>query len=66
MVTDTTTQQQGREFIDMVREVRFTKVRDRQVSKFNRLLHKNNSNGNVDEGQVVNNNHSVKHKAIHV
>ena len=60
MVTETTTQQQCREFIDMVREVRFTKVRDRQVRKFNRLLHKHTSNGNMemDEGQAINNNHN--------
>ena len=42
IVTDTTIQQQCREFIDKVRKVRFIKVRDRQVSKFNRSLHKNN------------------------
>ena len=39
IVTDTKIQQ-CREFIDNVREVRFFKVRDMQVSKFNRLLHK--------------------------
>ena len=48
----------------MVREVRFTKVRDRQVSKFNRLLLKNYSNGNTDEGQVVDNNHSVNNSQM--
>ena len=42
----------------MVREVRFTKVRDRQVSKFNRLLHKNNLEGNRDDRQVANNNNT--------
>ena len=35
----------------MVREVRFVKVRDRLVSKFNRLLHKSNINGNIDGRQ---------------
>ena len=58
MVTKTTIQQQCREFIDKVREVRFTRVRDRQVSKFNRLLHKNNLEGNRDDRQVVNNNNT--------
>ena len=58
MVTDTTIQQQCRDFIDMVREVRFTKVRDRQVSKFNRLLHKNILKGNMDDRQVANNNNA--------
>ena len=42
IVTNTTIQQKGREFIDKVREVRIINVRDRQVSKFNRLLNKNN------------------------
>ena len=42
----------------MVREVRFTKVRDRQVSKVNRLLHKSNLNGNMDDRQVDNSNHT--------
>ena len=35
-----------------------TKVKDRQVSKFNRLLLKNNSNGNMDEGQAINSNYN--------
>ena len=63
-VTNTTIQQQCREFIDKVREVRFTKVRDRQESKFNRLLHKNNINGSLDgrqqSTQLVINNHTSK------
>ena len=42
IVTDTTIQQKCREVIDTVRDVRFIKVRNRQVSKFTRLLHKNN------------------------
>ena len=50
-------------------------VKDRQVSKFNRLLHKNNINGNLDGAQqspqLADNNHKtviiiVKHKVIHV
>ena len=45
-------QQHCREFIDMIRDVIFTKVRDRWVSKFNRLLAKNNLNGNMDDRQV--------------
>ena len=42
----------------MVREVKFTKVRDRQVSKLSRLLHKHNLNGNMDDRQVANSNHT--------
>ena len=51
IVTNTTIQQKCREFIDKVREVRFIKVRDRQVSKFSILLHKNNLNGNLEGRQ---------------
>ena len=42
MVTDPTVQEQCKEFIDKVREVRFNKVRDRQVVMFFRLLNRNN------------------------
>ena len=53
IVTNTTIQQKCKEFIIKVREVRFTDVRDRQVSKFNRLLHKNNLNGNLEGRQQI-------------
>ena len=51
IVTDTTITTKCSEFINKVREVRFIKVQDRQVSKFNRLLHKNNLNGNLEGRQ---------------
>ena len=55
-------QQQCKVYISKVREVRFIKVGGRQVSKFNRLLHKNNINRNLDgrqqSPQLVNNNHT--------
>ena len=51
IVTNTTVQQECRELIDKAREVRFIKARASQVSKFNRLLHKNNINGNLDGRQ---------------
>ena len=74
IVTYTTIQQKCREFIDKVREVRFIKVRERQVSKFNRILHKNNLNGNLEgreqSPQLANNNQTSNkqmqgHTCIH-
>ena len=56
---DNNTIQQCREIINIVREVRFTRVRDRQVSKFNRLLHQNNLEGNRDDMRVANNNNTT-------
>ena len=45
--------------LDKVREVRFINVRNRQVSKFNRLLHKNgNLDGRQQSPQLANNNHT--------
>ena len=43
LVTTTTTQGKCIEFIDKVREDRFNKVKQRQVSKFNRLINKTNN-----------------------
>ena len=40
MVTTTTTQGKCIEFINKVRENRFNKIKERQVSKFNRLINK--------------------------
>ena len=54
IVTDQAIQQQCTEFIDKVREVRFNKVRDRQVSKFTRLLNKNSFNGNSENNNSNN------------
>ena len=43
LVTNTTTRQKCKDFIDKVREFNFIKVRVRQVNKFNRLINKNKS-----------------------
>ena len=43
LVTNTTMQQKCMEFINKVREYNFITVRDKQVNKFNRLIHKNKS-----------------------
>ena len=40
MVTTTTTQGKCEEFMNKVREDRFNKIKQRQVSKFNRLINK--------------------------
>ena len=42
IVTNTTTQQKCKEFVHKVREFTFIKVRDRQINKFNRLMHRDN------------------------
>ena len=42
IVTNRTTQQKCKEFIDKVREFTSIKVRDRHINKFNRLMHRNN------------------------
>ena len=74
IVTNTTIQQKYTELIDKVREVRFIRVRDRQVSKFNRLLHTNTSNGNLEgrqqSPQLANNNQTTNsqmqsHTCVH-
>ena len=54
IVTNQAIQQQCTEFIDKVREVRFNKVRDRQVGKFTRLLNKNSFNGNSENSNSNN------------
>ena len=48
IVTDQAIQQKCTEVIDKLREVRFNKVRDRQVGKFTRLLNRNSFNINSD------------------
>ena len=48
IVTHQAIQEHCTEFIDKVREVRFNKVRDRQIGKFTRSLNKNNFNGNSE------------------
>ena len=55
IVTNTTTQQQCKEFIDKVREFTFIKVRDRQVNKFNRLMHRNNLMARQQSMQAIGN-----------
>ena len=64
IVTNQEIQQQCTEFIDKVREVRFNKVRDRQVGTFTRLLNKNSFNGNSENNnsnsRVRSNNKQVQ------
>ena len=64
IVTNQEIQQEFIEFINKVREVRFNKVRDRQVGKFTRLLNKNSFNGNSENNssnnRVRSNNNQVQ------
>ena len=64
IVTDQKIQQQCTEFINKVREVRFNKVRDRQVGRFTRLLNRNsfsvNSENNKSNNRVRFNNNQVQ------
>ena len=55
IVTNTTAQQKCKEFIDKVREFKFIKFRDRQVNKFNRLMHKNNLEVRQQSAQSIGN-----------
>ena len=60
IVTNQTTQQQCIEFINKVREVRFNKVRDRQVSKFTRLFNRRSCNVNSEN----NNKNQVQSNSV--
>ena len=52
----TTTMGKCTDFINKVGEVRFIKIRDRQINKFNRLM--GNKDGNLPHNPVANNNQS--------